>query len=90
MRALAVEVPDPPDEACSCHRRGVRPHEHRGAADSEGFRMSSTAWLPAEWEHPVRVDLSTGHHLRPIKATDVDLDMKAVMGSRERLWSIYG
>lgn len=52
--------------------------------------MSSTAWLPAEWEHPVRVDLSTGHHLRPIKATDVDLDMKAVMGSRERLWSIYG
>jgi len=38
----------------------------------------------------VRVDLSTGHHLRPIKATDVDLDMKAVMGSRERLWSIYG
>jgi hypothetical protein len=52
--------------------------------------MSFTAWLPAEWEHPVRVELSTGHHLRPIKATDVDLDMKAVMGSRERLWSIYG
>ena len=52
--------------------------------------MSSTAWLPAEWKHPVRVDLSTSHHLRPIKATDVDLDMKAVMGSRERLWSIYG
>jgi len=52
--------------------------------------MSSTSWLPAAWEHPVRVDLSTGHHLRPIKATDVDLDMQAVMGSRERLWAIYG
>ena len=31
-----------------------------------------------------------GHHLRPIRADDVDLDMVAVMGSRERLWSIYG
>jgi hypothetical protein len=30
------------------------------------------------------------HHLRPIRAADVDLDMLAVMGSRERLWSIYG
>jgi hypothetical protein len=36
------------------------------------------------------VPLTTGHHLRPIRATDVDLDMKAVMGSQERLWSLYG
>ena len=35
-------------------------------------------------------DLPTGHHLRPIRADDVDLDMQAVMGSRDRLWSIYG
>jgi RimJ/RimL family protein N-acetyltransferase len=48
------------------------------------------AWLPADWTHPTRVELSTGHHLRPIRASDVDLDMPAVMGSRERLWSIYG
>ncbi len=49
-----------------------------------------TTWLPDGWAHPTRVELSTGHHLRPIRATDVDLDMLAVMGSRERLWSIYG
>ena len=47
-------------------------------------------WLPDGWAHPTRVELSTGHHLRPIRAEDVDLDMKAVMGSQERLWSIYG
>ena len=47
-------------------------------------------WLPAGWEHPTSVRLATGHHLRPIRATDVDIDYVAVMGSRERLWSIYG
>lgn len=52
--------------------------------------MTTTSWLPPGWQHPLRVDLPTGHHLRPIRATDVDLDMQAVMGSRERLWSIYG
>jgi RimJ/RimL family protein N-acetyltransferase len=47
-------------------------------------------WLPAGWAHPTRAELPTGHHLRPIRADDVDLDMKAVLGSQERLWSIYG
>jgi hypothetical protein len=47
-------------------------------------------WLPDTFVHPVRAELATGHHLRPIRATDVDLDYPAVMGSRERLWSIYG
>jgi hypothetical protein len=51
---------------------------------------SPPPWLPDGWQHPTRVDLSTGHHLRPIRASDVDLDMVAVMGSQERLWSIYG
>ena len=51
---------------------------------------TGSAWLPPDWQHPTRVALGTGHHLRPIRATDVDLDMVAVMGSRERLWSIYG
>ncbi len=51
---------------------------------------SVTPWLPDDWQHPARVMLSTGHHLRPIRAADVDLDLPAVMGSRERLWSIYG
>ncbi len=52
--------------------------------------MEPTTWLPRGWPHPTRVDLPTGHHLRPIRPSDVDLDMVAVMGSRERLWSIYG
>jgi RimJ/RimL family protein N-acetyltransferase len=52
--------------------------------------MGPDTWLPAEWEHPTRVELSTGHHLRPITAGDTELDMPAVMGSQERLWSIYG
>ncbi|RJK92660.1 GNAT family N-acetyltransferase [Vallicoccus soli] len=38
----------------------------------------------------MRVDLPTGQHLRPIRADDVDIDLPAVMGSRERLWATYG
>src|SRR3712207_8863535 len=52
--------------------------------------MSTDTWLPRDWDHPVRADLRTGHHLRPISADDTELDMPAVMGSRERLWAIYG
>lgn len=52
--------------------------------------MNDDTWLPADWKHPLREELPTGHHLRPIRADDTDLDMPAVMGSRERLWSIYG
>jgi hypothetical protein len=47
-------------------------------------------WLPADFAHPMRVDIDAHHHLRPIRATDVDLDMAAVMGSQARLWSIFG
>ena len=52
--------------------------------------LSLLIWLPSEFEHPLRVELSTGHHLRPIRACDVDLDMPAVMGSQERLFRIFG
>jgi hypothetical protein len=48
------------------------------------------AWLPSDFVHPLRLDLPTGQHLRPIRADDVDLDLPAVLGSQERLWSIYG
>ncbi len=48
------------------------------------------SWLPDGWPHPLRVELTPQHHLRPIRASDVDRDMLAVMGSQERLWSIYG
>ena len=47
-------------------------------------------WLPDGFEHPERVGLATGHHLRPIRADDVDIDFRAVMGSRGRLWEKYG
>jgi hypothetical protein len=47
-------------------------------------------WLPVGFVHPERIELATGHHLRPIRATDVEIDYPAVMGSRERLWTIFG
>ncbi len=46
-------------------------------------------WL-SDFDHPLRVDLGDGYHMRPIRESDVDIDYPAVMGSRERLWSIYG
>jgi len=58
--------------------------------DPRAESSGSHAWLPDDFVHPTRVELGSGHHLRPIRAEDVDLDMIAVMGSRERLWSIYG
>jgi hypothetical protein len=48
------------------------------------------AWLDPAFVVPMRVELPTGHHMRPIRATDVDIDHPAVMGSRERLWAKYG
>lgn len=47
-------------------------------------------WLLEGFHHPERVDLPTGHHLRPIREADTDIDYPAVMGSRERLWAKYG
>ncbi len=47
-------------------------------------------WLPIDWTHPTRMELPTGHHLRPIHPDDTALDFPAVMGSQARLWSIYG
>jgi RimJ/RimL family protein N-acetyltransferase len=49
------------------------------------------SWLPEGFSHPTLVEVGdAGHHLRPIRESDVDLDFPAVMGSRRRLWSIYG
>jgi hypothetical protein len=52
--------------------------------------MPRMAWLADDFEHPEREDLPSGHHLRPIRAADVDIDFPAVMGSRETLWAKYG
>ena len=59
-----------------------RPSVHRN--------LLTVSWLRSTFAHPRRVELPCGHHLRPIRADDVDIDYPAVMGSRERLWSIYG
>ena len=47
-------------------------------------------WLADGFETPQRLDLETGHHLRPIRGSDVDIDYPAVMGSRASLWARYG
>ena len=48
------------------------------------------SWLPDDFVHPTRVDLPTGHHIRPIRGADTDIDYPAVMGSQARLFSMYG
>lgn len=52
--------------------------------------MSAQRWLPRQWAVPVRARIRTGQHLRPLRVSDLDRGMAAVLGSRERLWSIYG
>lgn len=48
-------------------------------------------WLPNTFVAPRHVVLDSSElHLRPIHPDDTDIDMIAVMGSRDRLWSIYG
>ncbi|MGY2081126.1 hypothetical protein [Modestobacter sp. SYSU DS0657] len=47
-------------------------------------------WLPEDFAHPTRAELPTGEHLRPMSDADTEIDFPAVMGSRERLWTIYG
>ena len=53
-------------------------------------RTRSVPWLPPDFAHPRSVVLRTGHHLRPIREADLHIDYPAVMGSRERLWSLFG
>ena len=57
----------------------------RGAA-----KLGDMAWLPDGFTHPGWVAVGRGHHLRPIAASDAGLDYPAVMGSQQRLWSIFG
>ncbi|WP_084104445.1 hypothetical protein [Demequina sp. NBRC 110056] len=50
----------------------------------------TTAWLPADFDHPLHIPLSDGVHLRPISADDLAIDMPAVMGNQPMLWAKYG
>lgn len=52
--------------------------------------MSEERWLPEDFEHPSSVPLVDGVHLRPIRASDVDIDMVTVMANRDMLWRMYG
>lgn len=47
-------------------------------------------WLPADFAHPTIVPVLEGFHLRPVRASDAEIDHRAVMGSRDRLWRVYG
>ena len=48
------------------------------------------SWVDPAFDHPDRLDLSSGHHLRPIRAADAEIDLRAVMSARDRLWKQYG
>ncbi|WP_340560442.1 N-acetyltransferase [Streptomyces sp. GSL17-111] len=49
------------------------------------------SWLPDAFVHPVHVPVpGTALHLRPIRESDAPIDYPAVMGSRERLWEVFG
>jgi hypothetical protein len=48
------------------------------------------SWVDPAFEYPQRLELASGHHLRPIRAADAEIDLPAVMGSRDRLFARYG
>ena len=47
-------------------------------------------WIEPSFAYPTRLDLPSGHHLRPIRAADAEIDLPAVMGTRDRLFAQYG
>ncbi|MDQ0734068.1 GNAT family N-acetyltransferase [Arthrobacter agilis] len=47
-------------------------------------------WLPAGFEHPLRVEWTDGVHLRPISPDDVDIDLPVVLANRAMLRTMYG
>jgi hypothetical protein len=47
-------------------------------------------WVEPSFDYPQRLDLPSGHHLRPIRALDAEIDLPAVMGARDRLFAQYG
>ena len=52
--------------------------------------MTASGWLPTDFVHPLHVALTDHVHLRPIRASDVDIDMVTVHANQPMLWAIYG
>lgn len=50
----------------------------------------TSPWLPAGFEHPQFVPITADFHLRPIRATDAEIDLPVVNANREMLWHMYG
>jgi len=69
---------------------GVRFRTHPPRETLRWLYCPAMGWLRDGFIPPGRVELRTSHHLRPIREADVDIDYRAVMGSRERLWARYG
>lgn len=69
-------------------RRGVLLQNYRMSAAIAS--TGGASWLPVDFIHPLRVEWRDGVHLRPIAASDVEIDMPAVMNNREMLWEMYG
>jgi GNAT superfamily N-acetyltransferase/RimJ/RimL family protein N-acetyltransferase len=69
-------------------RHGVVLHNFRMSAPVA--ETNDANWLPREFVHPLRVEWRDGVHLRPIAASDVDIDMPAVLNNQEMLWEMYG
>ncbi|GAA2898567.1 hypothetical protein GCM10010472_66210 [Pseudonocardia halophobica] len=52
--------------------------------------MTDETWLPADFVHPLHVALIPTLHLRPIRASDVDIDLPVVLANQPELWAVYG
>ena len=52
--------------------------------------MTPPRWLPADFTHPLHVALTDEVHLRPIRASDVDIDLVTVHANQPMLWQMYG
>ena len=94
-----------PTSAGAAGSEQSRPRPHGGAEDgpADVARVAASrgrvclrvmarlvSWISADFSYPDRLDLESGHHLRPIRADDAEIDLPAVMGSRESLFAVYG
>ena len=57
----------------NCREFMVRMRWPDGKAICPRCGSDDVDWLPNGFSHPRRLDLPTGHHLRPIRETDVDV-----------------